>query len=91
MAAPAWLKKYLKMKPEVSKIYEDLENYREFCVKQGYVFDEAHLYNEKTPWGEWQRVLAGKFPRTTGVHIQSLNGLTSAHATTTIAVTDTNA
>jgi hypothetical protein len=63
MAAPAWLKKYLKMKPEVSKIYEDLENYREFCVKQGYVFDEAHLYNEKTPWGEWQRVLAGKYPK----------------------------
>jgi hypothetical protein len=63
MAAPAWLKKYLKMKPEVTKIYDELDAYREFCVTHGYVFDEAHLNNEKTPWGEWQRVLAGKHPK----------------------------
>jgi hypothetical protein len=30
MAGPAWLKKYLRMKPEVATIFEDLEKYKEF-------------------------------------------------------------
>ena len=61
--AASWLKKYLTMKPQVSQIYDDLDAYREFCVKQGYAFDEKHLYHEKTPWGEYQRVVAGKTPK----------------------------
>ena len=48
------------MKPEVRTIFDDLDNYRAFCVEQGYFFDEAHLYNEKTPWGEMQRIIRGK-------------------------------
>lgn len=48
---------------EVNRLYDDLDQYLEFCKKQGYVFDESHLYNEKTPWGEFQRVLNGKFPK----------------------------
>ena len=48
---------------EVNRLFDDLEQYLEFCKKQGYVYDEAHLYNEKTPWGEFQRVLKGKFPK----------------------------
>lgn len=56
-------KKYLRMKPEVNSIFDDLEEYLEFCKTQGYVYDEAHLYNEKTPWGEMQRVKNGKFPK----------------------------
>jgi hypothetical protein len=63
MSHPKWLEKYLRMKPEVANIYDDLDAYKEFCIKQGYVFDEAHLYHEKTPWGEFQRVLAGKYPK----------------------------
>lgn len=51
------------MKPEVNRIYDDLDAYREFCVKQGYVFNEAHLYNERSPWGDYQRSLRGKYPR----------------------------
>ena len=47
MAKPEWLNKYLRMKPEVSDIFDDLENYRKFCVSYGYVFDEAHLYSER--------------------------------------------
>jgi hypothetical protein len=47
MAQPKWLEKYLRMKPEVSNIYEDLENYREFCVSHGRQFNEAALYNER--------------------------------------------
>ena len=58
-----WLDKYLRFKPEVHKLYDDLDGYREFCVRQGYVFDEAHLYNNRTPWGDYQRSLNGKWPR----------------------------
>lgn len=58
--AQEWLTKYLRMKPEVNEIYDDLEEYLEFCKKAGYFYDESHLYNEKTPWGEMQRIKAGK-------------------------------
>ena len=57
------LQKYFRMKPEVSQIFDDLDEYQVFCKAQGYVYDESHLYNEKTPWGEFQRVKAGKIPK----------------------------
>jgi hypothetical protein len=47
MAQPKWLEKYLRMKPEVSQILDDLEVYREFCVSHGRTFNEAALYNER--------------------------------------------
>lgn len=50
-----------KTRTEVTRIFNDLDAYLEFCKNQGYVYDEAHLYNEKTPWGEFQRGLKGKF------------------------------
>jgi hypothetical protein len=31
--------------PRVKQIFEDLENYREFCVDYGFVFDESKLYD----------------------------------------------
>lgn len=43
------------MKPEVAKIFDDLDAYRDFCRFEGHVFNEAHLYKENTPWGEFQR------------------------------------
>ena len=58
-----WLDKYLRMKPEVRNIFDELDAYREFCVEYGYVFNEAHLYNEKTPYGEFVRAKNGKIPR----------------------------
>ena len=58
-----WLTKYLRIKPEVNRIFDDLDDYLEFCKKQGYFYDESHLYNEKTPWGEMKRVLNGKHPK----------------------------
>jgi hypothetical protein len=58
-----WLKKYLRMRPEVDFLFNELDEYLEFCKRQGYVYDESHLGNEKTPWGEWQRVKAGKIPK----------------------------
>ena len=61
--AAKWLKKYLTMKPEVNQIFDDLDKYRELCVQYGHPFDERHLYNEKTPWGEFERSQRGKYPR----------------------------
>lgn len=58
--AANWLKKYLVMKPEVSSIFDDLNSYRSFCVEYGYTFDERHLYNEKSPYGEYVRALRGR-------------------------------
>ena len=44
MAKAKWLDKYLVMKPEVSKIFEDLEQYREYCARYMLKFDEKDLY-----------------------------------------------
>lgn len=60
MAQSAWVKKYLRMKPEVSKIFEDLDEYRVFCVNQGYVFNEADLYNERSSYGDFVKFKKGK-------------------------------
>lgn len=62
--AQAWLKKYLQIKPEVHQIFDDLAEYREFCREYGYAFDEAHLYKERSPWGDMRRARAsGRPPR----------------------------
>jgi hypothetical protein len=61
--AAKWLKKYLTMKPEVTQIFDELDRYREFCVKYGYPYDERHLYNTSTPWGEFDRARRGKWPK----------------------------
>ena len=76
MAQPAWLKKYLRIKPEVNKIFDDLAAYKEFCVKKGFVFNEAHLYNEKSPYGDFVRHQRGKDVRNnwTSVIIETRRG-----------------
>jgi len=62
--AQEWLKKYLRMKPEVLNIFEDLENYQRFCQDYGYPFDEKTLYNERapSPYGEYIKMLKGREP-----------------------------
>ncbi len=50
---PVWLKKYLRMSPEVSKIYNDLDAWLNYCRFRMIKFDEADLY--KSPeYKEWQ-------------------------------------
>ncbi len=50
---PVWLKKYLRMTPEVSKIYNDLDAWMNYCRFRMIKFDEADLY--KSPeYREWQ-------------------------------------
>jgi hypothetical protein len=31
MAQPKWIEKYLRMKPEVERLFDDLEGYKDFC------------------------------------------------------------
>ena len=48
MALPKWINKHLTTRPEVTKIFDDLDAYRQFCVDHGRVFNEAELYNERS-------------------------------------------
>ena len=48
------------MKEQMTKIFDDLDNYRKFCVEYGYIFNEAHLYKGDTPWGQFTRWRRGE-------------------------------
>lgn len=62
--AKEFIKKYLRMKPEVTEIYDELDQYREFCVDFGRVLDESELGNERSQnWIDYQRHQRGKFVR----------------------------
>ena len=42
--------------PPVSKIFDDLDKFRDFCRTEGYMFDEKDLYNFEAPvWQIYQR------------------------------------
>ena len=56
-------KKYLGMKPEVVRIFDELDRFREFCVNYGFSFNEAHLGNEYSPYGDYLRFQNGRWPR----------------------------
>lgn len=61
MAQPAWLSKYLKMKPEISRLFQDLESYLAFCQSHGYRFNESDLYNFKSyAWQQYNKYSQGK-------------------------------
>jgi hypothetical protein len=46
--------------PEINKIFDDLDTYREFCKDFGHIFNEAHLYDARTPWGQYERYKRGQ-------------------------------
>ena len=55
---PSYVKKYLRMKPEVTKIFEDLEEFHNWVRLQipPVRFNEADLYREKSLlWEKYQR------------------------------------
>ena len=59
--ATKWLTKYLVMKPEVKKIFNDLDNFRDFCRFEMLPFNEASLYNrESKEWRLYERNLNKK-------------------------------
>lgn len=47
MAHPKFIEKHLRMKPEVSKIFDDLEMYKEYCKDNMLKFDERDLYKSE--------------------------------------------
>jgi len=47
MAQPKFIEKHLRMKPEVSKIFDDIENYKEYCKDNMLKFDERDLYKSE--------------------------------------------
>ena len=42
--AEKWLEKYLRTKPEVTRIFDDLEDYKDYCRFNMLKFDEKDLY-----------------------------------------------
>ena len=54
MAQPKWLNKYLTMKPEVSKLFSDLEAWHDHCRLEMINFNPADLYRSKE-YKDWQR------------------------------------
>jgi hypothetical protein len=47
MAQPKWIEKYLRMKPEVTKLFDDLEAYLDYCKINMLKFDEKDLYRSE--------------------------------------------
>jgi hypothetical protein len=60
--AQEWLTKYLRLKPEVKQIFEDLEVYKQFCIDYGYPFDERDLYKERGGYAEFIKMTKGREP-----------------------------
>jgi hypothetical protein len=54
-SVPSYVKKYLRMKPEVTQILDDLEAYKDFIRMQipQVPFNEADLYKNSSPL--WQK------------------------------------
>ena len=47
--------------PRVTEIFDDLEQYEEFCKDYGYRYNEADLYNFKSyAWQQYTKYAQGK-------------------------------
>jgi hypothetical protein len=46
--------------PDINKIFDELDTYKEFCKEFGHVFNEAHLYDSRTSWGQYERYRRGQ-------------------------------
>jgi hypothetical protein len=69
--------KYFENRPDVVKIFDDLEKFQDFCRMEMAPFDESHLYNReswawrnfekstrpKKPWNGERKPYMGKNPR----------------------------
>jgi len=54
MGIPANIQKSLRMKPEVSKIFDDLDAWLDHCRLNLLDYNPAHLYKSKE-YKEWSR------------------------------------
>ena len=49
------------MKNEVQKVFDDLDDYKRFCTVFGHPYNEADLYNNKSPvYNEYTDFKGGK-------------------------------
>ncbi len=48
------------MEDAVRRVFNDLDEYRQFCVNNGYIFDEKDMYHSKSPWGHMQNSIRNK-------------------------------
>lgn len=46
--------------PDIKKIFDELDVYRDFCREFGHVFNEAHLYDPRTAYGHFERYRRGQ-------------------------------
>jgi hypothetical protein len=54
----------IKVNPRVREIFNDLEQYLDFCKDYGYVYDEKDLYNNKSyTYRQFTKYLQGKTVR----------------------------
>jgi len=57
-------KPQIKSNPRVEAIFDDLDNYLEFCQDFGYKFNEADLYNWKSyAYQQFSKHAQGKFAK----------------------------
>ena len=48
----------------VNQIFDDLEDYLNFCREYGYKFDESDLYSNRSfAYRQYQKLLSGKQPK----------------------------
>jgi len=49
------------MSDTINKIFDDLDNFKEFCRDYGYRYNEKDLYNWKSyAWQQYNKLLNGK-------------------------------
>ena len=54
----------IKSNPKVAQIFEDLEQYLDFCREYGYKYNESDLYNWKSyAYQQFNKHLQGKFAK----------------------------
>jgi hypothetical protein len=58
MAIPAYITKTLRLKPEVTKIFDDLDKWLDHCRINLIDFNPADLYRSKE-YRDWQRKQSG--------------------------------
>lgn len=49
----------MKNKAARDRVFDDLDMYKDFCVKMGYVFNERDLYKRNTAYGQFERSKRG--------------------------------
>lgn len=54
-------KPQIKSNPRVAELFDDLDQYLDFCKDYGYRFNEADLYNFKSyAWQQYSKFAQGK-------------------------------